>query len=112
MYTYAYLFTYTHMHMQMCMYMYIYMNARMQDCPVSGQSGTGMKKLMMPELFRIELSQRSPALLKLWMPECCCRREDVDDDVSTHIYVNKYFARTTLVLGAGCVTLVQRYSSQ
>jgi hypothetical protein len=97
MYTYADVYV---------LYMYIYMNSRMQDCPVSGQSGTGMKKLIMPELFRIGLSQRSPALLKLWMPDCCCRREDVDDDVSTHIYVNKYFARTTLVLGAGCVTLV------
>ncbi len=50
----------------------------MPYCPASSQSGTGMKKLTMPEQVRYQTKPTQSGIfgsgtgLKFWMPECRC----------------------------------------
>ncbi len=50
-YIYVYLYVYVYIHIYIyvdvyskCIFIGMYINARMPNCPASGQSGTGMKK--------------------------------------------------------------------
>jgi hypothetical protein len=59
-YLYLYLYLYVHVHVHICR------NAGMLDCPASGQSGTGLKKLTMPEQVRYRTKLTQSGIFLVW----------------------------------------------
>jgi hypothetical protein len=50
----------------MCVFVFVCINAGMPDCPASDQSGTEIKKLMMPGQFRYQTKPRQSGIFSVW----------------------------------------------
>jgi hypothetical protein len=50
------------LHVHVSVHVHIYRNAGMLDCLAPGQSGTGLKKLMMPEQVRYRTKLTQPGI--------------------------------------------------
>jgi hypothetical protein len=56
------------LHVHVNVHVHVYRNAEIPDCKAPGQSGTGMKKLTMPEQvrYRTKLTQSGIFLFRFW----------------------------------------------